>query len=136
MKTVHLSIYCKKAVARSSWYENQCTMLLPQKIKCRKKLFPHIACKWDTHLIFFHLGWYIGWKSDHISQFKENSSSNHYGTGTFDIEMKSVSSCSQDVFVASNHDHYSVSAECFGWEWRRWTKDDGHLVAGVCQWLS
>ena len=42
-----------------------------------------IAYKWDSYLQFFHHGWCVGRKSDHICQFKENFFFKDFGSGTF-----------------------------------------------------
>ncbi len=50
-----------------------------------------ITFKRDTNFQFFHLGWYVGLKSDHIWKFKENSFSKDFGTGTLNTKIALIS---------------------------------------------
>ena len=70
-------------------------------------MFSFIVCK---HLgkklqFFFHLGPYIGWKSNHIRQLKDNSYSKDFETQTFEI-----------IFCYKNHLHPTfcfINDDCF-----------------------
>ena len=81
-----ISVYCRRNQQKSAWKLKNMISTIYKTINNRNIVFSNCLQMRYIFAFLFHHEWYIGWKSDHICQFKENLFSKDFGPGTFKRE--------------------------------------------------